>query len=80
MRARAIAGSALGIGFLIVFLAAILSVPPFFVAGGAVPTSPGAVLWNARTVEVLAQGFILLGGAVAILLMLGNERNREVEP
>jgi hypothetical protein len=80
MRTRAVAGLALGVVFFLLFLAILFTTPGFPAGGGVSPASPGSVLWNMRTVEVLAQGFILLAGAVAILLMLGNERNREAEP
>ena len=79
MRRRAVAGLAIGILFFLLFLAAILTGAGFSPVGTAIAASPGTVLWNTRTVEVLAQGFILLAGAIAILLMLGNERNSEEE-
>jgi hypothetical protein len=80
VRGRGVAGLALGILFFLQFLGILLTGAGVPSGGVPAPAAPGAVLWNTRTVEVLAQGFILLAGSVAILLLLGRDRNRGVEP
>ena len=40
----------------------------------------GTALWEGRALEVLLQGFILLGGAAGVLLFLGSRTPREGIP
>ncbi|HEY7588195.1 MAG TPA: hypothetical protein VIB49_05560 [Thermoplasmata archaeon] len=77
MNAKAIAGIVLAAGFLTLFAAAVL--PSTLQWPAIVPsaTGVGVQLWEVRTFEVLLQAFIMLGGVVAILLLLGSQRRRE---
>ena len=48
-------------------------------------TPPGALrageaLWKGRTYEVILQGFITLAGVMAILLLLGLNHSRRLQP
>jgi len=38
------------------------------------------VKWGARSYEVLLQGIILLAGVVAIILLLGSGKRKDVQP
>jgi hypothetical protein len=40
----------------------------------------GEALWNGRTYEVILQGFIMLAGVMAILLLLGLNHSRRLQP
>jgi hypothetical protein len=40
----------------------------------------GEALWNGRTYEVILQGFIMLSGVMAILLLLGQNHSRRQQP
>ena len=78
------AKTAIGIVIGLVFLGLVLvaAVPESLLFPAAAPTGPpvGEALWNQRTFETLVQGFIILGGVIAILLLLGSRRSREVSP
>ncbi len=66
--------------FLALFLLALIpedlgwSTPP---GGGS---TVGQAMWESRTFEILVQGLVLLGGVVAILLLLGTRRTQEAGP
>ena len=64
--------------FAVVLVAAVRSsgkvgIPPL----PAGPASPGAVLWERRTLEVLAQGAVLLAGVMGVLSVLRPRHGRE---
>jgi hypothetical protein len=66
--------------FLLVFVTALAgSIPslPETVPGAV---SAGVALWKGRTFEVLVLGVIILAGVVSILLLLGPDRSRGMEP
>lgn len=78
MSAKIVVGLLLGAAFLVVFgfgLSWFGLAWPAAVPGGSV----GAAMWGERTAEVLFQGFVILSGVFAILLLLGARR-REVRP
>ncbi len=80
MNAKGAAGIVIGLVFLGLLVIAVLpSAIPWPAAGPGGP-SVGVALWEGRTFEVLVQSLILLGGVVAILLLLGSRRSREVNP
>ena len=80
MNVKAAAGIVIALAFVGVFLVAIL--PSTIVWPAAAPggTTIGSAMWEGRAFEVLLQGIILLGGVIAILLLLGSRRAREVTP
>ncbi len=80
MNAKAAAGIVLALVFLGLVLVAAL--PEALVFPSAAPSGPtiGEALWGPRTFETILQAIILLGGVVAILLLLGSRHSREVSP
>ncbi len=77
MNAKGLAAALVAIAFGALFTAALLPAAlPWPVAAPA-GTGVGTALWERRTFEVLLQGVVLLGGVVAILLLLGTRRSRE---
>ena len=80
MNAKAVAGAVIGIAFLGLFVFAILPSAIIWPAVGPGGPSVRVAMWQERTFEILVQSLILLGGVVAILLLLGSRRSREVSP
>jgi hypothetical protein len=80
MNAKAAAGLFLGVVFFLLLIVAILSIATPWPAGAPVNTDVGYAKWGVRSFEVLLQGIILLAGVVAIILLLGSRRSREVPP
>lgn len=80
MNGKAVAGIVLGLAFFALLVVAVL--PQTLVWPVTPPgiTQVGVAMWQDRTVEVLLQSLILLGGVVGILLLLGSRRVREVSP
>ncbi len=80
MNAKTLAGAILAIAFVALFTAALI---PAAIAWPATPptaTGVGIAMWETRTFEVLLQGVVLLGGVVAILLLLGTRKTQEASP
>jgi predicted branched-subunit amino acid permease len=70
----------LGVAFLLQF---IILVIPHVTAWPAIPpmaVAAGEALWKWRTYEVILQGFIMLAGIIAILLLLGLNHSRRQQP
>ncbi len=80
MNGKTVAGVVLGVAFLALFVFAVLPAALTWPAAGPSVTGVGTAMWVDRTFEVLLQSIILLGGVVAILLLLGSRRSREVVP
>ena len=78
MNAKTAIGIVLGVVFLGLVLVAALPEALVFPAAEPGGTTVGVAMWDLRTFEVIVQGLILLGGVVAILLLLGSRRSREV--
>ena len=80
MNAKAVAGAVIGLTFLGLLVFA--SLPSAISWPSVAPGGPsvGVAMWQERTFEILIQGLILLGGVVAILLLLGSRRSRGVSP
>jgi ABC-type Fe3+ transport system permease subunit len=70
----------LGGVFLLIFI--IACIPDMVTWPAITPhsTSVGAVMWKGRTMEVIFQGFIILAGVVSILLLLGTDKSRRMQP
>jgi hypothetical protein len=80
MNAKNACALVLGVAFLLIVIVLVIPhVPPG-------PTPPaqivaaGEALWNGRTYEVILQGFIMLAGVMAILLLLGLNHSRGQQP
>ena len=61
----------------------IIVVIPHFTSWPVSPvlvTAAGEALWKGRTYEVILQGFIMLSGVMAILLLLGLNHSRRSQP
>lgn len=80
MNTKAAAGLILGVVFFSLFILAILSLGAPWPAAAPGTTDVGYAKWGVRSFEVLLQGIILLAGVVAIILLLGSRRSREVPP
>jgi hypothetical protein len=80
LNAKAVAGLLLGAMFLLLFMSAIVSVTSPWPATPPGVTDVGSVKWESRSYEVLLQGIILLAGVVAIILLLGSGKRRDVPP
>jgi len=70
----------LGVAFLLLFIVVVIP------HAGSWPVIPaealrvGEALWKGRTYEVILQGFIMLAGVMAILLLLGLNHSRRQQP
>ena len=80
MSAKAACGVFLGVMFLLIFTAAMVPDSASWPATPPLVTTAGAVLWKGRTFEVVLQGFIILAGVISILLLLGSEKTKEMQP
>jgi hypothetical protein len=80
MNAKAAAGLILGVVFFSLIIFAIHSISTPWPAAAPVNTDVGYAKWGVRSFEVLLQGIILLAGVVAIILLLGSRKSREVPP
>ena len=80
MRGVSIAGALIGALFLLILAAAVLPGAPALPSAGPALADVGTALWEGRALEVLLQGFILLGGAAGVLLFLGSRTPREGSP
>jgi hypothetical protein len=66
----------LGVVFLLLFIVIVI---PHFTTWPVAPVEvlkAGEALWKGRTYEVILQGFIMLSGVMAILLLLGLNYSR----
>lgn len=80
MNGKLAAGAVIGLAFLGLFVYAVVPSAITWPAAGPRVTGVGLAMWQDRTFEVIIQSLILLGGVVAILLLLGSRRTREVSP
>ena len=80
MNAKVGAGIVIGLAFLGLLVYAVLPSAIAWPATGPGITGVGLAMWQDRTFEVIIQSIILLGGVVAILLLLGSGRTRGVSP
>jgi uncharacterized BrkB/YihY/UPF0761 family membrane protein len=80
LNAKAVAGLLLGALFLLLFLSAIVSVTTPWPAAPPGVSDVGSVKWEFRSYEVLLQGIILLAGVMAIILLLGSGKRKDVQP
>jgi hypothetical protein len=80
MNGKALAGSLIAIAFATLFTAALIPAALSWPATAPGSGGVGAALWEGRTFEVLLQGIVLLGGVVAILLLLGTRKTKEASP
>jgi predicted branched-subunit amino acid permease len=70
----------LGVTFPLLFIVLVI---PHVTSWPAMPPEAlraGEALWNGRTYEVILQGFIMLAGVMAILLLLGLNHSRRQQP
>jgi NADH:ubiquinone oxidoreductase subunit 6 (subunit J) len=70
-------GAVLAVIFLLLFVAAVLPAVLLWPASPPVVTGIGTSIWVYRTTDVLLQGIIILGGVIAILLLLGSRKSQE---
>jgi hypothetical protein len=80
MNAKTAAGLILSVLFFSLLIIAILSITTPWPATAPDYTDVGYAKWGVRSFEVLLQGIILLAGVVAIILLLGSRKSREVPP
>ncbi len=78
MNAKAAVGIVLALMFLGLVVVAALPENLVFPSAAPAGDNPGITMWGPRTFETIVQSLILLGGVVAILLLLGSRRSREV--
>ncbi|MGA2912862.1 MAG: hypothetical protein ABSE07_05050 [Methanoregula sp.] len=70
----------LGVVFLLLFVVVVI---PHFAFWPVTPTeavAAGEALWKGRPYEVILQGFITLAGVMSILLLLGLNYSRRMQP
>lgn len=80
MNGKTVAGLVIGVAFLGLLVFAGVRSGVGWPSTGPGITGVGLAMWQDRTFEVIIQSLILLGGVVAILLLLGSRRTREVIP
>ena len=70
----------LGVAFLLLII--IVVIPHFASWPGTPPqvVAAGVSLWKGRSYEVILQGFIMLAGVMSILLLLGLNYSRRMQP
>jgi len=80
LNAKTLTGVLLGVMFLLLFLSAVLTITTPWPTAFHGDSDVGGVKWGPRSFEVLLQGIILLAGVVAIILLLGSRKIRDVPP
>jgi hypothetical protein len=70
----------LGVAFLFFFIVIVIPHCASWPVTPAVVVAAGEALWKGRTYEVILQGFITLAGVMAILLLLGLNHSRRLQP
>jgi predicted branched-subunit amino acid permease len=70
----------LGVAFLLLFIVVVIPHVTTWPVSPALITAAGEALWKERTYEVILQGFIMLAGVMAILLLLGLNHSRRQQP
>jgi ABC-type Fe3+ transport system permease subunit len=70
----------LGVIFLLLFIVIVIPHFAFWPVTPVEPLRAGEALWKGRTYEVIIQGFIMLAGVMSILLLLGLNYSRRVQP
>lgn len=80
MKAKSLLAGFLAAAFLVLILAAVLPASLRWPLLPPAETQIGLALWSVRTYEVLVQGLLLLGGALAVLLLLGRHVPEEAGP
>ena len=80
MNAKSAAGLIIGGLIFAIIIIAILSIATPWPAAAPISTDVGYAKWGVRSFEVLLQGIILLAGVVAIILLLGSKKSKEVPP
>ncbi len=80
MKGKALAAVILAAVLLFLFVSALLTETLAWPASGPSGTGVGVAMWESRTFEVLVQAFVLLGGVVAILFLLGTRKTSEAGP
>ncbi|HYM41092.1 MAG TPA: hypothetical protein VEY12_13265 [Thermoplasmata archaeon] len=80
MNPKLAAGVVIGVVFLGLLVTAVLPSAISWPTTGPGVTGVGVAMWQDRTFEVIIQSIILLGGVIAILLLLGSRRTGEASP
>jgi len=70
----------LGVTFLFLFIVIVIPHCAYLPVTPALVIAAGDALWRGRTYEVILQGFITLAGVMAILLLLGLNHSRRLQP
>ena len=70
----------LGVAFLLLFIILVIPHVTSWPVAPALAAAAGEALWKGRTYEVILQGFIMLAGVMAILLLLGLNHSRRQQP
>lgn len=80
MNAKNAAALFLGVAFLLLFIVIVIPHCASWPVTPAEAVAAGEALWNGRTYEVILQGFITLAGVMAILLLIGLNHSRRLQP
>lgn len=78
MNGKELAGMIVGVMLIILFAGTFLMSSIPWTDSVPVISDLGIILWGIRSYEVILQGFIILSGVIAILLLLRS--SREVHP
>ena len=70
----------LGVVFLLLFVVVVIPHFAFWPVTPAAALMAGEALWKGRMYEVILQGFIMLAGVMSILLLLGLNYSRRMQP
>jgi hypothetical protein len=80
MNAKNVCALFLGVAFPLLFIFLMIPHVASWPVTPAVALRAGEALWKERTYEVILQGFITLAGVMAILLLLGLNHSRRLQP
>ena len=78
MTPKSVVGLVIGAAFLILLFAVVAPAAIPWPVTGPPEGQIGLAIWSVRTFDVLVQGLLLLGGALAVLLLLGRDTAKEV--
>jgi predicted branched-subunit amino acid permease len=80
MNPKNAAAVSLAVAFLLLFVVIVIPHCASLPGTPALVVAAGEALWRGRTYEVILQGFITLAGVMAILLLLGMNHSRRLQP